>query len=108
MMPGADRHHDGVPHTERRPFVADLDDPATPFDREHVDMVVAVSWERTSRWQLRPEESDLARAGAAKLVIVLPLDSWVGWSSARSIDMDRLLRRGCGASSHCRPARACV
>src|SRR5439155_11208270 len=36
--------------------------PATPFDREHVDVVVAMAWERTSRWQLRPEESDLGRA----------------------------------------------
>src|SRR5207245_10528704 len=62
MMPGADRHHDGVPHADRGPFLADLDGPATPFDREHVDVVVAVAWERTSGWQLRPEESDLARA----------------------------------------------
>src|SRR5438034_7478895 len=39
---------------------------------------------------VRKRATSLApRAGAAKLVIVLPLDSWVGWSSARSIDMER-------------------
>src|SRR5207244_12862420 len=47
---------------DRGSFVADLDGAATPFDREHVDVVVAVAWERTAWWQLRPEERDLARA----------------------------------------------